>query len=270
MYGVVTRNEEELMWPEFDYGFYEVKDVTGRTTNPVEPGTNMISCFGDNKAAEADSSLVPVNDADELATRDRSYFDWDYICPSRDRYQEQLIEIIDDVASVNPDVRLDDIGFPRREYCVCDVCQEKFAESSHDDWFEWRSSIITDFVETAVEHIPGRVYLTLYPDPYPGHLYKRTGINIDAITPYVDEFVIPLYDLSYSTTYWLEIIASGFQTRIDNPISIELYAVNIETDNLVHATEVAQEYAKCVFFAYDAETARNTIETISHKDGTRE
>ena len=33
MYGVVTRNEEEVDWPEFDRGFYEVKDVTGRAAD---------------------------------------------------------------------------------------------------------------------------------------------------------------------------------------------------------------------------------------------
>jgi len=50
MYGVVTRNEEELSWEEFDRGFYEVKDVTGRAAEPVADAVNMISCFGDNAA----------------------------------------------------------------------------------------------------------------------------------------------------------------------------------------------------------------------------
>ena len=36
MYGVVTRNEEETRWPEFDRAFFEVKDVTGRSAEPVD------------------------------------------------------------------------------------------------------------------------------------------------------------------------------------------------------------------------------------------
>ncbi len=62
MYGVVTRNEEEVRWPEFDRGFYEVKDVTGRSAEPIADGVNMVSCFGDNAASDADPSLVPVDD----------------------------------------------------------------------------------------------------------------------------------------------------------------------------------------------------------------
>jgi hypothetical protein len=60
MYGVVSRNVEELSWEEFDLGFYEVKDVTGRSAEPVENGVTMVSCFGDNAAAEANPSLDPV------------------------------------------------------------------------------------------------------------------------------------------------------------------------------------------------------------------
>jgi hypothetical protein len=62
MYGVVTRNEEEVTWPEFDVGFFEMKDVTGRATTPVEEGVNMISCFGDNAAVEGDPSIAAVDD----------------------------------------------------------------------------------------------------------------------------------------------------------------------------------------------------------------
>ena len=79
MYGVVTRNAEELDWEEFDVGFYEVKDVTGRASEPVAEGISMVSCFADNAAisGEGGEELVPVSDAGEAATRDRPYFDWD-------------------------------------------------------------------------------------------------------------------------------------------------------------------------------------------------
>ena len=259
MYGVVTRNVEELAWEEFDVGFYEVKDVTGRASEPVAEGINMVSCFADNAVAEADPELVPVSESGERATRDRPYFDWDYVCPSHEAYREGLLEIVAEAAAVRPDVRLDDVGFPREEYCHCDRCERAFAESDRDDWRAWRASVITDFVAAARERIPGDLYVTLYPDPYPGHIYDRAGLDVDALAEHVDEFVVPLYDMAYSTTYWLEVLAKGFVDELDRPFSVELYAVNVDVDDLVHATEVAAEYGERVLFGYDASNARATV-----------
>ncbi|QRV15379.1 hypothetical protein JMJ58_00280 [Haloterrigena salifodinae] len=259
MYGVVTRNAEEVRWPEFDRGFYEVKDVTGRSAEPIEDGVNMVSCFGDNAAADADPSLVPVDDMGRPADREREYFDWAYICPCREDYREGLFEIIDDCVEANPDVRLDDIGFPRAEYCRCGVCEQRFADSEYDDRGQWRASVITEFVAEAVDRIPGDVYMTLYPDPYPGHLYERAGIDLEALEEYVDEFVVPLYDTAYETTYWLETIAKGFESALETPFNIELYAVNVDVDNLIHALEVAEAYGNGVFFGYEASNARAAL-----------
>jgi len=261
MYGVVTRNEEELAWSEFDRGFYEVKDVTGRAAEPVAGAVNMVSCFGDN-AAEESPELLPVDDEGKQATRDREYFDWSYVCPTHDRYREGLLDVIEEAAEVTQDVRLDDVGFPRAEYCHCERCERRFDESDYDDWNEWRDGVITDFVAAARERVPGDLYLTLYPDPYPGHLSRRAGIDIEAIEPYVDEFVVPLYDMAYSTTYWLEILAKGFEDRLSTPFSIELYAVDVDIDDLLKATEVASAYGESVFFGYDASNARATLRRL--------
>jgi hypothetical protein len=258
-YGVVTRNEEELAWPEFDRGFYEVKDVTGRQTEPTTEGVNMVSCFGDNAAADADPDLVPVDDEGNRATRDRPYFDWAYVCPSRERYRDGLLKIIDDCVAVNGDLRLDDVGFPRDEYCRCEVCERAFADSDHDDRFDWRAAVITEFVAEAVDHVPGKTYVTLYPDPYPGHLYERAGLDLGALAEHVDEFVVPLYDTAYSTTYWLETIASGFEDLLSTPFSVELYCVNVEVENLLHAAEVAEQYGESVLFGYQAANARGAL-----------
>lgn len=261
-YGVVTRNEDEVTWPEFDRAFYEVKDVTGRTAAPVEEAVNMVSCFGDNATAEADPSLVPVDEEGRRATRDRPYFDWDYICPSREDYRAGVLEVIADCASTNPDVRLDDVGFPRAEYCHCEACEAAFAASDHESWAAWRAETITSFVTEAADRIPGRVYMTLYPDPYPGHLRERSGIDVAALEAVVDEFVVPLYDMAYSTTYWLESLARGFDSALSTPFSIELYAVDLDIENLVHATEVAEAYGESVLYGYDAATARATVRRI--------
>jgi hypothetical protein len=269
MYGVVTRNEEEVSWEEFDRAFFEMKDVTGRATEPVAGAVNMISCFGDNAAAEGNPDVVPVSDAGERATRELTYFDWDYVCPTHENYRAGILEMIEDAAAVHEDVRLDDVGFPRPEYCHCDRCTRLFEESEYEDRDAWRRSVITGFVAEARQRVPGRLYLTLYPDPYPGHLEERSGIDVDALSEYVDEFVVPVYDMAYETTYWIETIARGFQDRLDRPFSVELYAINIDVDNLVHATEVAGAYANTVIFGYEAGNARAAIrrKRAENRDG---
>lgn len=262
MYGVVTRNEDELAWPVFDLGCYEVKDVTGRRTDPVSDGINMVSCFGDSRTVETSPELAARNADGEPATRDQPYFDWGTVCPSREEYRAELLDVVDGCVGVNPDLRLDDVGFPRGEYCHCDVCEARFAASDHDDWLAWRASVVTEFVATAADRVTGRTYLTVYPDPYPGHLLERAGVDLDALADHVDEFVVPLYDMAYSTTYWLEALATGFRDRLDVPFSIELYAVNVEVDALARAAEVAGAYAETVLFAYDAANGRAAIQQL--------
>ncbi|WP_299236768.1 hypothetical protein [Natronomonas sp.] len=275
MYGVVTRNEDETEWEEFDRAFYEVKDVSGRSSEPLSEAVSMISCFGDNAAGEENPDLVPVTPDGQPATRERTYFDWAYVCPTHEGYREGLLEMIADSAAVSSDVRLDDIGFPRPEYCYCERCNERFeswvrdrhesgdgpppAETTVEDRYAWRAEVIGEFVEAAADRIPGRTYMTLYPDPYEGHLYERAGIELSSIEPHVDEFVVPLYDTHYGTTYWLEAIASGFEDRLQTPLSVELYAVDVGIDELIHAVEVAAEYGESVLFGYDAANARATL-----------
>ena len=270
MDGIVTRNEPETEWDEFEQAFYEVKDVTGRPNEPITGAINMVSCFGDNTAAAENPDLVPVDSEGRPATRERDYFDWAYICPTHDAYREGLLEMIADCGAEHDDVRLDDVGFPRDDYCRCDRCERRFADSEFDDWHAWRDNVITEFVAAARERVPGRLYLTLYPDPYPGHLSQRAGLDLDALAPYVDEYVVPLYDLDYGTTYWLESLARGFRSALDGgyavddedpemPFSIELYAVDVDVDNLIQAAEVAGTYAKEVFFGYDAAQASAAI-----------
>lgn len=259
MFGVVTRNAEELTWPEFDVGFYEVKDVTGRRTDPVGDAVNMVSCFGDNAAVDEDPSLAARNAAGEPATRARPYFDWSTVCPTREAYRRELFDLIERCVAVGADLRLDDVGFPRGEYCHCETCEAAFEASDHHDRLAWRVSVITDFVAEAADRVPGRTYLTCYPDPYPGHLRERSGIDLEALTEYVDEVVVPLYDTAYGTTYWLEALASGFADRLELPLAIELYAVEIDLGPLGKAADVAATYADTVLFAYDAENARELL-----------
>lgn len=262
MYGVVSRNEEEVTWPEFDRAFYEVKDVTGRHTDPISEAVNMISCFGDTATAETKPDLVPVDENGQSATRDRPYFDWGYVCPLATSYREGLFEVIDTCLDHREDLRLDDVGFPRGEYCHCHRCEDAFAASDIYDWYAWRSSVITGFIDDVRETVPGELSVTVYPDPYRGHLETRSGVDLATIDSIVDEVVVPLYDTAYGTTYWLEAIASAFQDRLDTALAIELYAVDVDIDNLVHVAEVVDAYADSVLFGYEAGNARAAIRRL--------
>ena len=269
MYGLMTRTVDDLEWEVFDRHCYEVKDVTGRSAQPAPGVVNTISCFADNAAVDAEPSLVAVDEAGRPATRERPYFDWSTVCPSSDRYREGVLDIVDDCVAVAPDVRLDDVGFPRDGYCHCDRCKADFEESHYDEYGEWRASVITDFIAEVANRIPGKTIVTLYPDPYPDHLFHRSGIDLEAIEPLVDEFVVPLYDTAYGTTYWLETIARGFDTLLDTPFAVEVYAVNVDLDALVHATEVAAGTADSVIFGYDASAGQAAIRRIraDERDG---
>lgn len=259
MYGAVTRNAEESDWREFERVFYEVKDVTGRAAEPVEGAANLVSCFADNAAAAEDSELVAVDADGRTASAEREAFDWTHICPTHPEYRAGLLEIIDDCAAVTDDVRLDDVGYPDAGFCRCDRCRRQFEASEYERWETWRASVLTEFVAAAAERVPGRLFLSLHPDPYPGHLFERTGVDLDAVTQHVDEFVVSLYDPEYLTRYWLETIASGFADELDAPFGVELYAVDQDIDTLIAATEVVEGYADHVYLGYDAGIAAATI-----------
>ncbi|MFB6136020.1 MAG: hypothetical protein ABEJ04_04605 [Halobacteriaceae archaeon] len=267
MYGVVTRNEEELGWSEFDLGFYEVKEVSGRHAEPVADGVSAVSCFGDTATAETEPDLAPVDESGTPATSDHPDFDWSYVCPSEEPYREGLLETIADCAAVSGDVRLDEVGFPNAAFCHCDRCESAFADGDHDDWLAWRASTVTDFVARARERVPGDLYLTLHPDPYPGHLRRREGVDPAALAEHVDEFVVPLYATSYDVTYWLESLAAGFADELDARFAVELYAVDVDVSELVRATEVADEHADDVLFGYGASNGRAALRRLRAEAG---
>ena len=77
MYGLVTRNAEELGWAAFDRGFYEVKRVTGQHGEPVEGASNVVACFGDTATAGTDPDLAPVDSAGRRASKDHPDFERD-------------------------------------------------------------------------------------------------------------------------------------------------------------------------------------------------
>lgn len=259
MYGVVTRNVEEIEWSAFGRAFYEVKDVTGKAAEPVAGAVNLLSCFADNAALSEEGSLVAVDSEGRPASEDRSSFDWTYVCPTNPDYRDGLLEIVEDCVAVSGDVRLDNVEYPGSDFCQCERCDQRFAGSQYDDRDAWRASVMTDFVADVAAIVPGRLSLSLHPDPYPGHLFDRSGLALETIATHVDEFVVPLYDPSYATTYWLETIAAGFADELDAPFGVELYAVEQEIDDLIDAMEAVEPHADHVYFGYDATTAAAAI-----------
>jgi hypothetical protein len=275
MYGIVTRDEAETEWNDFETAFYEVKEVSGRSAEPIEGAVSSISCFGDNAAVEERPELAAVTPEGQRATPERDEFDLAHVCPTNDEYREGLLEIIADCVEVSPDVRLDDVGFPEADYCYCDRCNERFEawvvarheradgpppeRTTIEDRRAWRASVITGFIEAAAKLVPGRLHVTLHPDPDADRLHERSGIDLDAIEPLVDEFVVPLYDPHYATTYWLETIAGGFDSQLETPFSVELYAVEVDIDALIRAATVVESHADSVLFGYDAANGRAAL-----------
>ncbi|MFB6078640.1 MAG: hypothetical protein ABEJ80_06660 [Halarchaeum sp.] len=263
MYGVVTRNAEELEWPEFDVALYEVKGVSGQHVDPVPGARNAVACFGDTATVGTDPELAPVDGDGRRATKDHPDFDWGYVCPSAESYRKGLLEVVEACVRASDDVHLDEVRFPDADFCRCERCEAAYRDSEHDDWREWRAAQLTDFVADVRERVPGTLSLSVHPDPYPGHLDRRSGIDLERLAPLVDEFVVPLYDTTYETTYWLESLASGFADRLDEVgdvrLGVELYAADPAVDALADAAELADAYADDVFFGYHAGNARAVL-----------
>jgi len=106
---------------------------------------------------------------------------WGTVCPTDPDYRENLLSRIETIGNVG-DVRLTTPGFPGTEFCRCDRCERRFESSGLDNRVTWRTETITQFIQAAANRIPGDLVVTLYPDPYPGNLRDRTGLDPDART----------------------------------------------------------------------------------------
>lgn len=253
-FGVVTRYKSHV--GRFPLAFWEVKDVGGAWREPLAGAVPMVSCFGDNRMAKSHPDWVQIGPDGLRGTRDAPYFDWDTLCPSRSEVQAAVEEWIWRALAAPdaslPGLRLDDVTFAREGFCQCPVCRERQTASGLS-WAGYRTEVLTRFVEGVKRKMTGPLYFTLYPDPFPGHLESRFGLSVDALRPFVDGgFVVPLYDIHYGTTYWVEVLASAFRDVIgDAPLYIELYGLGVEEPRLVKAAQVAASYADGVLVAYD-------------------
>jgi hypothetical protein len=256
-FGVVTRyaRHAEVIAP----AFWEVKDVGGAHRAP-RPGTvPMVSCFGDNRVARAHPDWVQVGPDGLRADRTAPYFDWAELCPTRPEVRRQVWEWVDGaLAASTPGLgfRLDDVQYAREGFCQCAVCRAE-AEASGEDLEALHARVIREFVRDVRARVTGPLYFTLFPDPYPGRLERRFAVRPADLDAYVDVYVVPLYDLAYGTTYWLEVLASAFAERLARPFWVELYALGVPEERLVKAALVAGTYAAGVLLAYP-----NRLETV--------
>lgn len=232
--------------------FFEIKSVTGHVEEPVPGVHNMISCFGDNRAVSQRPELAAVGPDGMRAVRGERYFDWDWVCPSRRDYRDRVLELVRRAAGAGvAGTRLDTVSFPREGFCRCPACREAQAASGLD-WPAWRAEVITGFIREAAAVARRPLSVTLYPDPYGDHQRERFGLDLAAIARHVDFFVVPIYDLHYATTHWLETLTWGFRDLLGPaPFVVELYALNVDKKALLRAARVADAYADGVLFAYE-------------------
>ncbi len=247
--GVVSRFPEHLS--HFAWGYYEVKGVTGVWRDAPSGAIPMVSVFGDNRVAKSHPEWVQVGPEGEAAVRASRYFDWDALCPSHPGVMELALEWVERAQSQarTGRIRLDDVSFAREGFCVCGACRAA-RDVRGQDLPTYRQDVIAAFVRT-VHARAGSLEMTLYPDPLPGHLETRFGIDVDRLAPWIDRWIVPIYDMHYATTYWLVILAQGFRERLTRPFVIELYGLQVPEPELLHAAQVALAYADGVLIAYD-------------------
>jgi hypothetical protein len=249
--GVLTSQPEPI--EGFDETFYFVKGCTGRIKKPADKCYNIISCFGDNVTGRKKPEWVAESKHGKANRKNKNHrFLWDIICPSVEEYQQQILDLVKDALKADvTGIHLESIGFPRSDYCTCERCTKKFEESNME-WTQWRAKTVTDLVAQAskiVRENNKSFSVKILPDPCFGK--ERYGEDFRSLAKYVDFFLVPIYDLAYSTTYWLETLALDFSKQLEKPLYIELYASNPrpKLKNLLKAIIAVSNYADAVVLA---------------------
>jgi hypothetical protein len=109
--------------------------------------------------------------------------------------------------------------------------------------------------------------VTLLPDPCFDK--ERYGEDFRSFAKYVDFFLVPPYDLTYSTTYWLENVAYAFYKQLEKPLYIELYAANSELKikNLLAAMIAISDYFEGITLATHDFSIAKQIQNKFTNDG---
>ena len=258
MYGILTDDEELARADVGDVSYYMTDRVDGSHESPLEGVVNSVACWGDTKTVSDEPDRAAVAADGTRATPAARGQDWGTVCPTDPDYRAAVLERIAE-AGATGDVRLTTLGFPGEEFCHCERCDRLFADSAHDDREDWRADVITEFVTEAADRVEGDLIATLYPDPYPGALRERVGIDPGALAPHVDGFLVPLCGAGYGTTYWVESLAKGFESELEGleaDFVVQLSTDGVTAERLVELTgrlEAAVDVDSVVYGAYGSE-----------------
>jgi uncharacterized lipoprotein YddW (UPF0748 family) len=264
--GVLTNQPIPLH--DFNFTSYYVKSCTGKINKAANNMINIISCFGDNRTARKKPEWVADSKTGKAIRTNRFHrFLWDHICPNAEDYKTVLLNLIKETSITKvAGIHLDCIGFPDHDYCTCERCT-KAQEVSHLKWTDWRSKVVTNFVAEAskiVKENHKSFSVTLLPDPCFGK--ERYGEDFHSLAEYVDFFIVPIYDLVYSTTYWLETLAYDFSKQLKKPLYIELYAADPgpKLKTLLSAMVAVSNYVDGIILAtHDSTIAKQIKENLT-------
>ncbi|WP_306053602.1 hypothetical protein [Natronococcus wangiae] len=267
MYDVLTDDRDLARADIGDRTHFFAEYVDGRSQALLEGAINSVACWGDTATVRDEPDRAAVDDDGTRATPDAEGHHWGTVCPTDPDYRAGVLERIDRAGAVG-DVRLTTLGFPGGSFCRCDRCERRFDASEFEGRDAWRTDVITGFVAEAATRVEDDLIATLYPDPYPGNLRERAGIDPRAIAARVDGFLVPLCGPGYETTYWVESLARGFAGELEDleaSLAIQLSAAEIDADRLAGVTRRIEPHADSIVYGTypdDAETVRETIRTL--------
>ncbi len=275
MYGILADDADVARGNRDGLVYYRAERASGQRRDPVDGAVNCVACWGDTATVEANPERAAVTRDGVRATPDAEGHHWGTVCPTDPDYRSALLDRVEAVGSAG-DVRLTTLGFPGDSFCHCERCDRLFADSDRDDRDAWRTDVVTGFVADAADRVDGDLIASLYPDPYPGNLRERAGVDPRALAPHVDGFYVPLCSVSYETTYWVESLARGFARELDGldvPLTLHLSAAEADADRLADVARQVERHATNVVFAThrcDVDVARDAIRRLRDADARRE
>ena len=269
MYGILTSDTTLARTNVGEFVHFVADNVSGQRGTPLDGVVNAVACWGNTEVVRDDPDCAAITAQGTRATPETEGHHWGTVCPTDPDYRAGLLNRIETVGN-GGDVRLTTPGFPGGGFCRCGRCERQFETSEFDDRVAWRTAVITRFIREAKDRVAGDLIVTLYPDPYPGNLRARAGIDPQALESVADGFLVPLCSISYETTYWVESLARGFAHELgdlDMPLTFQLSASEAGVDRLVDVTRQIESYADAVVYGTyegDFETVREVI----HRRGT--
>jgi hypothetical protein len=256
--GLVTYTPEKV--EGFDLHVYYSKSADGQTHTAVEDMQNDVTCFCDAKTIREDPSIVAMSRNGPALRKNRRFnLPFDYVCPTNQRYQSKVFEYIN---ALNRNhirgVTLNLYHFPEEEFCVCPRCVNLWQQSGLN-WTQWRSSVVTKFIEDARKEVTGEFAVEMFPDPVLAK--ERFGIDFELIANIVDYFHVPLSARDYLTNYWVDLLTRDFLKTLKKPVVVELSAEMLndeKTDALLKTMAYLSRHdlKGLLLLVHDSENAR--------------